>query len=64
MPVKVSGERNPSPAWVAAAILWSIAHGARVINISLKVAETPEMHRAIERAWDSGLVLRAAAGNY
>lgn len=64
MPIKVRGNRNPPPDQVVAAIHWAVEHDARVINFSFKVAATPALVAAIEFAWERGLVLCAAAGNY
>ncbi|MFC4783279.1 S8 family serine peptidase [Nocardioides sp. MAHUQ-72] len=39
------------------------AEGIKVANISLATAHTPELERAVEKAWDAGVVVVAAAGN-
>jgi subtilisin family serine protease len=47
-----------------AGIDWSISHGMQVINMSLGTsANVRAVHEAVIRAYDSGIVLVAAAGN-
>jgi len=57
---------------VIAALDWCVAHanelGLRVVNMSLgqivtEPLETDPLARAVERAWDAGLVLVTSAGN-
>jgi subtilisin family serine protease len=42
---------------------WSVAHGARVVNMSFAGPQDPALHRGLEAAWRKGVVLIAAAGN-
>jgi len=46
------------------AIDHAIAVGCHVISISLGWFENAALHRAIRRAWDSDIIIVAAAGNY
>jgi subtilisin len=52
------------PAQLADAIDWAVAQGARVINMSLgSPTDYAEIRMAVKRAYNSGVVLVAAAGN-
>ncbi len=42
---------------------WSVAHGARVVNMSFAGPQDAALHRALEKAYRKGVVLVAAAGN-
>jgi hypothetical protein len=42
---------------------WSVAKGARVVNMSFAGPQDPDLHRGIEKAYLKGVVLIAAAGN-
>jgi subtilisin family serine protease len=42
---------------------WSVAHGARIVNMSFAGPADPGIRRAIEAAHKKGVVLIAAAGN-
>lgn len=42
---------------------WSVARGARVVNMSFAGPQDPALHRSLEAAWKKGVVLVAAAGN-
>ena len=50
---------------VAAAVRWSVANGAQVVNLSLTSGRRlgPELAAAIEEAWGAGAVPVLAAGN-
>jgi subtilisin family serine protease len=54
---------------VSAAIDWVVDHGARVVNVSIAGADTPDvplsprMTDAVERAWAKGAVAVLSAGN-
>ncbi|WP_397428046.1 S8 family serine peptidase [Pseudarthrobacter sulfonivorans] len=45
------------------AINWSVANGAKVINMSLGVRASRTLETAVNNAWSKGVVLVAAAGN-
>jgi serine protease len=54
-----------STAAVAAGIRWAADHGAQVINLSLGDTESSQtLQEAITYAYDKGVVIVAAAGNY
>jgi hypothetical protein len=42
---------------------WSVAKGARVVNMSFAGPQDPALHRGLEAAYRKGVVLIAAAGN-
>ncbi len=49
---------------VAKGVVWAVDRGASVINISLQINESSsQLDRAIEYAWQQGVVIVAAAGN-
>jgi thermitase len=49
---------------LAEGIIWAVDNGAGVINISIELKEsTPELQEAVDYAWNSGVVIVAAAGN-
>jgi thermitase len=49
---------------LAEGIVWAVDNGAGVINISIELKESsPELQEAVDYAWDSGVVVVAAAGN-
>jgi thermitase len=53
------------PSNVAKGIIWATDRGARVINMSLTVPSRYQpLEEAIQYAWNHGVVLIAAAGNY
>ncbi|MDW8060726.1 MAG: S8 family serine peptidase [Thermomicrobium sp.] len=64
LPLKVGDQTGASSLSIAEAIYGAIERGAQVINLSLG-ADTPSatLERAIEQAYDKGVVVVAAAGN-
>jgi len=64
LPLKVGDQSGASSLLIAEAIYGAIERGAQVINLSLG-ADTPSatLERAIEQAYDQGIVVVAAAGN-
>lgn len=64
LPLKVGDQSGASSLLIAEAIYGAIERGAQVINLSLG-ADTPSatLKRAIEEAYDRGIVVVAAAGN-
>jgi type VII secretion-associated serine protease mycosin len=50
--------RNVSPA-----IDWAVAHGAKVLSLSLGIPNTPELSAAVKRALDADVVVVAGVGN-
>jgi membrane-anchored mycosin MYCP len=74
LPVRVSEEEDtpngPSGAsaggaGLASAITFAVAHGARVVNISLVLSDdNPAVHAAVDSAIAQGVVIVAAAGNH
>jgi thermitase len=65
MSVKVLGDSGEGYySWVADGIVWAADHGADVINLSLGGRYTSfTLKRAVDYAWDRGVVIVAAAGN-
>jgi subtilisin family serine protease len=65
MPVKVAdGDGNASVANVAAGLDWAVAHGARIVNLSLGTrVNSQALAAAIQRAIAANVLVVAAAGN-
>jgi serine protease len=65
MPVKVLGaDGSGYDSDIAEGIDWAVAHGAKVINMSLGGPDNdPILYDAIKRAYASGVVTVVAAGN-
>jgi thermitase len=66
MNVKVLGDTGSGYwSWVASGIVWAADHGARIINLSLGGPfGSTTVESAINYAWNKGVVIVAAAGNY
>ncbi|MEM6646270.1 MAG: malectin domain-containing carbohydrate-binding protein [Bacteroidota bacterium] len=58
------GDIAPVSFYVAQAIVKSIEKNVDVINLSMRLAYSPLVEEAIEKALDAGIVVVAAAGNY
>lgn len=64
MPVKViDANNNATTANVASGIYWAADNGAKVINMSLRVAHTTELQNAVIYADGLGVTIVCAAGN-
>ena len=65
MPVKVlASDGSGYDADIAEGIDWAVAHGAKVINMSLGgPGNDPVLGAAVQRAIDAGIVVVAASGN-
>ncbi|SCL21584.1 type VII secretion-associated serine protease mycosin [Micromonospora nigra] len=65
LPVTVQGERSSviAPSAVAAGIQWAIDAGADIINVSLSSSHHLDLDRAVERAYQKGVVVVAGVGN-
>jgi thermitase len=66
MNVKVLGDNGQGYwSWVAQGIIWAADHGAKVINLSLGGSSgSSTVESAINYAWNKGVVIVTAAGNY
>ena len=66
MNVKVMGDNGTGGySWVAEGVVWAADHGATVINLSLGAQfGSSTLEDAINYAWNKGVVVVAAAGNY
>jgi subtilisin family serine protease len=64
MPVRL-GSAPPTADFVAAGINWAVNNSARVVSMSFgDIPPTTVLIAAINNAWNSGLVLCAASGNF
>ncbi len=67
LPVKVTRQGVGTEDAFIAGLLWSVDHGARVLNFSFSEdcgqAESQAMRDALAYAWNHGALLVAAAGN-
>lgn len=65
MPVKVlDASASGNTGTVSDGIDWAVAHGARIINLSLAgAARSAQLEQAIARAQQAGVLLVVAAGN-
>jgi thermitase len=63
--VKVLGDDGGGNySWIADGIVWAADNGVKVINLSLGGSiKSRTLERAVNYAWDRGVVLVAAAGN-
>jgi len=65
MPVKVFDEWGGTDISISDGIIWAADHGAKVINMSFGSEYRSEiLNEAIDYAYDKGVVLVAAAGNW
>jgi subtilisin family serine protease len=65
MPVKVLDSHDSGSSYnVAAGINWAVAHGAKVINLSLGASSgIAALQTAVDNAWAAGVIVVAASGN-
>jgi thermitase len=64
MNVKVADDMGRcEPSVLARGIVWAVDHGAEVISMSLAVAASADLEKAVNYAWSQGAVIIAAAGN-
>jgi thermitase len=63
--VKVLGDEGwGASSWIAEGIWWATENGAQVINMSLGFyRKSRTLEAAVDEAWNSGVLLVAAAGN-
>jgi thermitase len=66
MNVKVLGDNGQGYwSWIAQGIIWAADNGAEIINMSLGGSSGSSTAKAaVDYAWDRGVVVVAAAGNY
>jgi len=65
MPVKVFDEGGGSDTTISDGLIWAVDHGARVINMSFgSFYQSEVLNEAINYAYDKGVILVAAAGNW
>ena len=66
MNVKVADDRGYcAAAAVAKGVVWAVDNGAKIINISLTlIGPTQALEDAVNYAWNRGVVVVAASGNY
>jgi len=65
MPVKVFDDWGGSDISISDGIIWAADHGARVMNMSFgSFFESKVLNDAINYAYDKGVVMVAAAGNW
>ena len=62
LPIHMGG--TPSADRVKAGIDWSIANGARIINMSFTTTDTPEVRNSLDAATAANIVLVASSGNH
>ena len=65
MPVRVTAGGSVNPDRIAQGIIWAVEHGARIINVSLTRAGSPDPteQQAVQYALDRGVLVVASAGN-
>ena len=64
MNVKVADDAGRcEPLVVARGIIWAVDHKASIINVSLCMESSPDLEKAVNYAWEQGVVVVAAAGN-
>jgi subtilisin family serine protease len=65
MPVKVLDSNGSGSTFnVARGVDWAVAHGAKVINLSLGSASPDAgLQTSVDNAWNAGVVVVAASGN-
>lgn len=65
MPVRVSANGSASPARIAVGIRYAVDHGARIVNVSLSHAGSPDEDEAaaVRYAIERGVIVVASAGN-
>lgn len=65
MNVKVANDKRQCQGLaLAQGIIWAVDNGARVINISIELAEpSAQLEDAVNYAWSQGVLIIAAAGN-
>jgi len=65
IPVKVfDNNGSTTESIIAQGIVYAVEHGARIINMSFAGPDTPVVKAAINYAFEHGVLMIAAAGNY
>ncbi|PZF91656.1 type VII secretion-associated serine protease mycosin, partial [Micromonospora endophytica] len=65
LPVTVRNQKGTlnSLSLMAAGVNWAIDNGADVINVSISGSFSHELNRAVERAYEQGIIVVGAVGN-
>jgi thermitase len=64
MPIKVLAANGSGSTFaVSQGIDWAVAHGAKVINLSLGGGGTSSLQTSVDNAWNAGVIVVAASGN-
>lgn len=58
-----NGKGTTSCSGLADGVVWAVAHGARIINVSIEGPDCSPLRSAVAEAWSRGALVVAAAGN-
>lgn len=57
------GRGTTSCSGLADGVAWAVAHGARIVNVSIEGPDCSPLRSAVAEAWSRGALVVAAAGN-